>query len=556
MQSIKYKILTAFVIVITVLVISEAVFVGMHFVIVQRYQDITNNMISEYQVIEDTTNLINSFNDMVKYVDYKERLDAYNSNRAALINLLSRLDRTITNPDSQIAYLGLKNTVNTVITDCDNGVNSVSQSNFNDVTNDYTDANHQNVFVQQDTANLILKELQYTEKLQAEIARNQMIGELAAILLFIFVLLGCNWYTISFSRRLVVPLAKLTKLAKVIEGGSLDTDVEPDLLKGSDEVASLANSFNSMINSLKANIRQLREYNEALVKTKKVVIDRETRINQLQEINRMKDEFMNIVTHELKTPLIPIVGLSEIMGQKKEVLPLEFQGYVDIIHEEAQKITNLIRQILTATRSKTVGKEVPKDTFKLDEFVLSQDLPLKEIVKRTNSKIEFKILNKDIQITSDKDKISQVIFNLVDNAVKYGSAGQMITITVSQPDDKSAKVEITDQGKGIPADMQDMLFLKFSQLEPSASRSREGMGLGLYICKQNIEFLGGDIGVKSEVGHGSTFYFTLPLVYSEKAEKIEPAAEEKADQQPKKPAKSKRSQTPKQSAAGQVSKKK
>ena len=112
---------------------------------------------------------------------------------------------------------------------------------------------------------------------------------------------------------------------------------------------------------------------------------------------------------------------------------------------------------------------------------------------------------------SDKKRISQVIYNLVDNAVKYGPDGQTIILTLSRPDEKTAKVEIADQGKGIAPELKDKLFLKFSQLEPSASRSREGMGLGLYICKQNIDYLGGQIGLISELGRGSTFYFTLPL---------------------------------------------
>ncbi len=545
MQSIKYKILTAFLIVISVLFISEVFFVAIHFLTIKKYQDITENMVSEYQIIEDTSNLISSFNNLIKYVNYKERLDEYNSNRATLVALLGKLDTTITNPDSQIAFVGLKNTVNTVLSYCDSGVNSVSQGNLTDVTTDYNDANHQNLFVQQNTATLILTELQSTEKLQADIARNQLISEIVGVALFILVMLGCIWYSFNFSRRLISPLIKLTRLAKIIEKGNLNATVEADLLVGTDEVASLANSFSTMVNALRDNIKQLREYNEALIKTKRIVVDRETRISQLQEINTMKDEFMNIVTHELKTPLIPIMGLSEIMGQKKDTLPTEFQGYVDIIHEEAVKLTNLIKQILTATRSKNVENKIPQDTFKFDEFILAQELPLKELAKRNDSKIEFKINAANVQVTSDRERISQVIYNLVDNAVKYGAAGQTITIALSKPDDKSVKVEITDQGKGIAPELQDMLFLKFSQLEPSASRSQEGMGLGLYICKQNIEFLGGHIGVTSESGQGSTFYFTLPLEYVKKTEVAELPGKKTAIKQTKKPAKVKKNPPPK-----------
>jgi signal transduction histidine kinase len=510
MQSIKFKILTAFLIVISVLVVSEIFFIFMHFVTIKRYQDITDNMVSEYQVIENTTDLINSFNNLVKYASDNARINNYNDTRTILMNLLDKLDKTITNPDSRIAYLGLKNTVNIVIAACDNGVAEVFQGNFVDITNNYNTANHQNLFVQQNTATLILKELKYTESIRTEIVRTQTLIEIIGLTLFAAVMIGCIWYSFAFSRRLISPLVSLTKLAKVIESGNLSAAAGKDLTRGTDEIGSLARSFNSMVGSLNDNIRQLRNYNETLIRTKKIVVDRETKIVQLQEINQMKDEFMNIVTHELKTPLIPIVGLSEVMAQQKQTLPLEFQNYVDIIHKEAQRLTGLIKQILVATRNEKTEASL-RETFNIDEFILSEKTSLAEIAKKTNSKIEFKIAETKIKITSDKDKISQVLYNLVDNAIKYGPQEQTITVALSQPDKKTVKVEVIDQGKGIPAERRDKLFQKFSQLEPSAYHSREGMGLGLYICKQNIDFLGGKIGLASEIDHGSDFYFTLPL---------------------------------------------
>jgi signal transduction histidine kinase len=510
MQSIKFKILSAFMVVISILVVSEVFFVVMHFVLIKKYQDITDNMISEYQVIENTSNLINSFNNLIKYANDKTRIDAYNGTRASLVNLLAKLNTTITNPASQIDFLGLKNTVNLVLTDCDNGVTDVFQGDFVDITSNYDAALHQNYFVQQDTGTLILDEIKYTESLRASIVRTQTLIEIFGVIFFLVVLIGCVWYVLSFSRRLISPLIRLTKVAKIIQSGNLNAVAEKDLTQGTDEIASLANSFNSMVDSLKANIRQLRRYNETLIRTKKIVVDRETRINQLQEINRIKDEFMNIVTHELKTPLIPIVGLSEVMSQQKNNLTPEFQSYVDIIHKEAEKLTGLIRQILSATRSKGV-QEGPKEVFKIDEYLQSERTALEQIAKRTESKIELRIDVHDLEITSEKDKISQVIYNLVDNAVKYGAAGQTITVALTQPDKNTFKIEVIDQGKGIAPEMREKLFVKFSQLEPSASRSREGMGLGLYICKQNIDYLGGEIGLQSEVGHGSTFFFTLPI---------------------------------------------
>jgi len=510
MRSIKYKILAAFLVIISVLTVSETFFVGMHFVTIKRYQDITDNMVAEYQIIENTASLISSFNDLVKYVNDQNRLNKYNQNRADLLALLGRLNKSIATPDGEVAYIGLKNTVLQVVASCDDGVAEVHRGDLTYVTSDYNNANHQNTFVRENTATLILKQLQYTETIRNEIIQDQVIIEIIGILFFLAVILGCVWYSFIFSRQLITPLARLTRIAKMIEDGDLTAKAEKDLTKRGDEIASLANSFNAMVNSLKANIRQLKNYNETLIKTKKIVTAHETEINQLQEINRLKDEFLNIVTHELKTPLIPIVGLSEVMTQKKQDLSPELQNYAEIIHKEAEKLSSLIRQILTAARSNS-KEQIPYETFQLDEFIQSNLPALLEIAKRTDSKIEIKISSPDLEITSDKNRILQVIYNLVDNAVKYGNPRQTIIVAISKPDDRTAKIEIIDQGKGIPPDLKNRLFIKFSQLEPAASRSLEGMGLGLYLCKQAIDDLGGQIGLTSELGKGSDFYFTLPL---------------------------------------------
>jgi len=98
------------------------------------------------------------------------------------------------------------------------------------------------------------------------------------------------------------------------------------------------------------------------------------------------------------------------------------------------------------------------------------------------------------------------------NAVKYGPPNQTIGVNLFLVDSKFVRIEVKGAGQGITKELQKKLFLKFSQLEPSLSRSQDGMGLGLYICKQNIENLGGQIGVESELNQGATFYFTLPLI--------------------------------------------
>jgi nitrogen fixation/metabolism regulation signal transduction histidine kinase len=271
MRGIKAKLLTAFLTVIAVLFIAETFNSAMSFILIQKYQKITDSMISEYQIIETTSNLVNSFYDLIQYANDKQRVDTFNHNLTALNNLLAKLDKNINDPGSWTVYLGVKSSVNNVVSEANKGVAAILAGNFSEVTNYYNVANQKNIFVKENTSNLLLKQLEYTEKLQADINRTQLWIQIIGIILFIGVFLGCLWYSLSFSRTFINPLLKLTKLAKIIGDGNLEANVESDLLKGNDEIASLANSFNSMVLSLKANIKKLKEYNTQLIKTKKIV---------------------------------------------------------------------------------------------------------------------------------------------------------------------------------------------------------------------------------------------------------------------------------------------
>jgi signal transduction histidine kinase len=138
-------------------------------------------------------------------------------------------------------------------------------------------------------------------------------------------------------------------------------------------------------------------------------------------------------------------------------------------------------------------------------------MKLNIIANKEKSKVIADIEEKNIIIKSDQEKISEVIYNFIDNALKYGSDNQTIVISVTKLNKKLVKIAVKNQGKGIPPEKMDQLFNKFSQLEPSLTRSQEGTGLGLYICKIIIDSLGGKIGVENEPNKGSTFYFTLPI---------------------------------------------
>ncbi|MFA5184191.1 MAG: ATP-binding protein [Patescibacteria group bacterium] len=634
-KSIRVKLLTAFLTIIAVFTIAEGFFIVVNFNIINRYKDLSDTMVSEYRIIGETSSLIESFKDFVKYPNDSWQKAKVFDTRAGLRALLIKIDGAIVDSDSRVAFNGLRNTVNQVIAEIDDGADEVLRGDYSETTTHYDNANRLNKFVQDNTTNLLLRQLAYAKSLETEIGQIQIWSEIIALLIFLFVAAGSIWYAVLFSKKLVTPLISLTRLAKAIEGGDLKAMVEKEVLTGDDEVTSLANSFNMMIFSLRQSIKKLQEYNievkdsrnrlkaeknklqqyldiagiivlifsphnhnvflinkkgreilgiqpeeimgkdwvslfvsrNSRLKTKSflnllisgaparddtlenVLVTKDNKeknivwhfsvlknengvpeailatgvdvteltmaqvtIEQLREVDRLKNEVMNIATHELKTPLISIVGLSEVMEKKPESLSSDYRNYISIIHQEGVKLTNLIKSMLSASRNELGRIALVKEKFNLAELILSLETSLQVLVKRTDSKIAFDIQVKEAILESDKAKISQVIYNFVDNAVKYGPRQQTISIALAQSAPDTVKVSVTGAGAGISEDDQKKLFMKFSQLEPSLSRSQDGMGLGLFICKQNIEHLNGQIGVFSQPNQGATFYFTLPLL--------------------------------------------
>lgn len=241
---------------------------------------------------------------------------------------------------------------------------------------------------------------------------------------------------------------------------------------------------------------------------KKAEID----IFHLKQLDKLKDEFLNIVAHELKTPLTSIIALSDLLKSQKSQLPQPVAAYPDIIFEEGMRLKNVVKRILTVTRFES-GKDVMHlEHISINTFFTSILPELQTLNQKKKYSVELLTLPEDVQLETDKERISEVIINLVDNAIKYGADNQVIKVRIFQETERERiGVEVADQGQGIPPALMPKLFNKFSQLEPSLSRSQEGTGLGLYICKLIVEKLGGKIEVTSEEGKGSKFTFYLPV---------------------------------------------
>ncbi len=235
------------------------------------------------------------------------------------------------------------------------------------------------------------------------------------------------------------------------------------------------------------------------------------KLRELLELKTIQDEFINIATHELRTPLTSIIGLSEIIEHENGALTTQEHQYINIIHEEAERLSRTIKQILDVTRYEHKNIPTNATTFKVGDFINGLEPILKSIARDRDDKILLKVSLPEQVIISDQEKISQVIFDLVDNAIKFGPREQTIKLSVSNIKNNKITISVTDEGPGIAKEKQSEIFKKFGQLDASFSRSQEGIGLGLYIAKMIIEKLGGEIGVTSEPEKGSRFWFTLPI---------------------------------------------
>jgi len=229
---------------------------------------------------------------------------------------------------------------------------------------------------------------------------------------------------------------------------------------------------------------------------------------RLKELDRMKSEFLSTAAHELRTPLTSILGFSEILLKKK--LDEERQTrFLKIINEESAGLAGLINDLLDVSRIESgrgfMIKKAPTDVK--DIILENVDLFKSQTDKHT---FEVNVPDDLVKIEADKDKIDQVVENLISNARKFSPQGGRITVSVEQAKGE-LKISVTDTGLGIPGKDLPHIFEKFYRADNASTMAIRGTGLGLGIVKYIVESHGGKISVESKLGKGSTFSFTLPI---------------------------------------------
>lgn len=229
---------------------------------------------------------------------------------------------------------------------------------------------------------------------------------------------------------------------------------------------------------------------------------------ELKDLDRLKSDFVSMVSHELRSPLTNISGAIELMLEEEELSDEYVRRMLGVVGDQTQRLIRLVKGVLDVSRMEAGRLHLDRKAVDL--------LP---IMQRVTSSLqpttvfhwfELPTVDNYPPVWGDGDRIEEMIFNLLDNAIKFSPSGGPISIGMAVGDHETT-VSITDPGVGIPADKLDRIFWKFHRLDSEDSRETYGHGLGLYITKGLAEAHGGRIWVESTEGRGSTFSFTLPL---------------------------------------------
>ncbi len=260
---------------------------------------------------------------------------------------------------------------------------------------------------------------------------------------------------------------------------------------------------------------------------------------KLKGNEKMQKEFINIAAHELRTPIVPILNLSELLysnakeGQQRQIQEEQQKEMLEIILRNANRLHQLTEDILDVTRIESQILQIRKERFNLNDLILSIVEHYRKQIANSNVKVIYESGNGITLVEADRQRMIQVISNLLDNALKFTQEGTVTVTTIERKDDGDGAgggeaevvVSIKDTGTGIDPELMPRLFTKF------ATKSYQGTGLGLFISKSIIEAHGGKMWAennnnnnnysKNRKHEGATFYFTLPVVGMNEQQKAE-----------------------------------
>ena len=340
---------------------------------------------------------------------------------------------------------------------------------------------------------------------------------------------------------LILPVIYNNKVIAVLELGGFDkpSDEAREYLSNIQEQLAIGLTNATALVQLENFVTELTRLNDEYQKQNKQITKQNEKLTELhkelkekadelavqkekaEESTHMKSQFLANMSHELRTPMNSILGLTELIldsssikGKNKERL--------EVVLKSGKRLMNLINDILDLSKIEAGKMEIREEQVLLDELIEDAENSITPLTKNKN--IEFRInkkTNTNVHITTDKGRVTQVLMNLLGNAVKFTEKGY-VELSISAPDNEILKFDIADTGIGMSQSDLQIIFDEFRQIDGTTSRKYSGTGLGLTICRKIADMLKGKISVQSEIGKGSTFSFSIPLkIMDIRAEKPE-----------------------------------
>ncbi len=263
----------------------------------------------------------------------------------------------------------------------------------------------------------------------------------------------------------------------------------------------------------------LHKYNKRIELQNKVLEAEKNELHEAklkaEESDRLKSSFLSNMSHEIRTPMNSIIGFTEML-KRPNITKLKEERYIDIIQSKGKQLLQLINDIIDVSRIEANELKIDPENVNLDELLEELKTTYIEVLKNedkdnlVNLILEKPLLNEECVIYADGYRLRQVFTNLLSNAVKFTERGS-VTFGYRFYNGKKIEIFVKDTGKGIPRDMQEIIFKRFRQIYDVDNQSGEGTGLGLHIVKNLVSLMGAELELNSKINRGSEFNIKLPV---------------------------------------------
>ena len=350
-----------------------------------------------------------------------------------------------------------------------------------------------------------------TDSLEAGLHTNRAILIAFAVGTTILILAG-SYAVIRFV--IVRPVKHLKSVADAIAAGQLNVRSE---IQSGDEFEDLSDAFNRMLR----NLVTAQDDNRKLIGNLDRKVDELAHRNlELHESNRIKGDFLSTMSHELRTPLNSIIGFSEVLLTDDAMTPKQHRWAGNIM-TGGQQLLALINDILDLAKLESGKMRLHPTTIPPEELCRQVTALFRPAAAKKNVELRDRFPKELAPVTQDGGKLTQILTNLISNAIKFTPEGGRVTVGAERLGDKLI-LTVADTGVGIAPAEQEVIFDKFRQASNPLTREQGGTGLGLSIVRELAKLLGGDVSLQSDLGRGSTFTVTVAAKLPDHAARFEP----------------------------------